>query len=454
MKEKLAQALKSATADYAEIRIDQEDSTHIAYRGPEVEDVSSGKYTGGIVRACTNGGWGVATFDSLESLEDCVQEACRCAALVGKDTTALAEIEPLELDVPARMEHDFREVSIDDKLKTIAGYNEIILKSDPAVETSMVAYADTFRTVHFANTRGARFREERPRVVLYAMAPARKDSRVQRATESISSATDYNCILGMEEKILTASKRAVDLLHAPTCKGGAFTVILDPELAGVFVHEAFGHLSEADFLYENPQMRALMCLGKEIGGKGLNIVDDGSYGHTIGTQKVDDEGTPTGKTYLVREGVLSGHLHSLETAAKMGAKPTGNARAIGRSVSPLVRMTNTYIEGGETSFEEMLKGIDKGIYACHALGGQTMMEMFTFSAAHAYRIENGQVGELIRDVTLSGNVFETLKNIEGFGNDFRLIESGGGCGKGGQFPLPVTCGAPHLRISNVVIGGQ
>jgi len=231
-------------------------------------------------------------------------------------------------------------------------------------------------------------------------------------------------------------------------------VVLDPRLAGVFAHEAFGHLSEADFLHENPKLRDLLAIGREVAVKDLNIVDDGSLGGFLGSQAFDDEGTPMQKTYLVKDGVLAGHLHSLETAAKMGEQPTGNARAIGQGAPPIVRMTNTYIEGGDLSFDEMLSGIDRGIYACRALGGQTMIEMFTFSAAHAYRIENGQKGELIRDVVLTGNVFKTLHAIDGFGDDFQMCDHGGGCGKGGQAPLPVTFGAPHIRIQDVVIGGK
>jgi len=183
-------------------------------------------------------------------------------------------------------------------------------------------------------------------------------------------------------------------------------------------------------------------------------VDDGSIPGLSGTQAFDDEGTPTRKTHLIRNGVLAGHLHSLETAGKMGAAPTGNARAIGKGRPPIVRMTNTYIEGGKVPFADLLRGAGSGIYACDMVGGQTAMEMFTFSAAYGYRIEKGQVGPLVRDVVLTGNVFETLKAIDGFGDDFALIERGGGCGKGGQSPLPVSFGSPHIRIRNVVVGGR
>jgi TldD protein len=196
-----------------------------------------------------------------------------------------------------------------------------------------------------------------------------------------------------------------------------------------------------------------MHLGREVGVPDLTIVDDGSRGTLLGTHAYDDEGTPTGRTELVREGVLVGHLHSLETAGRMDARPTGNARALGRHHRPIVRMTNTYVEGGSTPFADLVADVDDGLYACSAFGGQTMMEMFTFSAAYGYRIRGGEVGELVRDVVLTGNVFETLHRIDGLGDDFQMIERGGGCGKGGQSPLPVTFGAPHVRIRDVVVGG-
>jgi TldD protein len=117
-------------------------------------------------------------------------------------------------------------------------------------------------------------------------------------------------------------------------------------------------------------------------------------------------------------------------------------------------MTNTYIEDGGHSFDEMLSGIDQGIYAIKAYGGQTVFEQFTFSAAYAYEIRNGEVGEMLKDVVLTGNLFETLRSIDMIGNDQQVHGGSGGCGKGGQFPLPVTDGSPHIRIQNVTIGGK
>jgi TldD protein len=249
------------------------------------------------------------------------------------------------------------------------------------------------------------------------------------------------------------AQHAVELLSAPQAKGGEYTVVLDPVLAGVFVHEAFGHLSESDFVYENDRLRQIMTLGKQFGGKQLNIVDAATVPGLRGSYKYDDEGVPATKTYLIREGKLVGRLHSRETAAKMQEKPTGNARALNYRYPPIVRMTNTYIEPGSVSFTEMISDIKEGIYAKNWYGGTTSMEMFTFSAGEAYMIRNGKLAEALRPVMLTGNVFTTLKNIDAIGNDLEMNQ-GGGCGKGGQVPLPVANGSPHIRIRHCLVGGK
>ena len=224
-------------------------------------------------------------------------------------------------------------------------------------------------------------------------------------------------------------------------------------LAGVFVHEAFGHLSESDFIYENPQLKEIMTLGRKFGGKHLNIADGAAIPGLRGSFTYDDEGTPSTKTYLIKDGILVGRLHSRETAAKMGEKPTGNARAVDYRFAPIVRMTNTIIEPGQASLEDLLKGIKEGVYVKNWYGGTTSMEMFTFSAGEAYMIRNGKIAEPIRPVVLTGNVFTTLENIDAIANDLDMNQ-GGGCGKGGQFPLPVSNGSPHIRIQHCLVGGR
>jgi TldD protein len=454
MKDRLADALKRADVDYCEIRYETNDASQVGYRGKQVETAQSAKYTGGVVRACHKGGWGNAVFSTLEELEEMVEAACASARMVGREETLLAPVEPQTGDIEADMRRDPREVSLADKIALVREANEVLLDSHPAIRSTRCIYADQFRSVHYANTDGACFREQRPDMVLRFHATASRDSLVQSAHESFRSSRSFDDLAGRLDEAREVSERAGQLLDAPSGPSGAFTVVLDPEMAGVFCHEAFGHLSEADFLYENPKMRELMKVGKLVGVDALSIVDDGTQAGLGGTWALDDEGTPMKKTDLIRDGHLAGHLHSRETAARMGADPTGNARSVSRKHAPIVRMTNTFIEAGDVAFEEMIRDIDDGIYACGAFGGQTMLEEFTFSAAYAYRIRKGRIEELLRDVMFTGNVFETLYAIDAVGNDLKMYNRGGGCGKAGQSPLPVSFGSPHLRIRDVVVGGR
>jgi len=281
---------------------------------------------------------------------------------------------------------------------------------------------------------------------------ARDGADVQQSFISLGSPGDYGAVEGLESQLQATVQRAVALLKAKPVRGGTYTVVADPALAGVFAHEAFGHLSESDSVYENERMTELMVLGKRFGGAHLNIVDGAAVPGLRGSFKYDDEGTLAHKTYLIKEGILVGRLHSRETGGKMGEPATGNARAINYRHPPIVRMTNTYIEPGTVSFDDMIGDIKEGVYVKDSFGGETSMEMFTFSGAEAYMIRNGRLEEMVRNVNLSGNVFDTLADVEAIGSDLSWHQ-GGGCGKGAQAPLPVGDGSPHVRIGNVVIGG-
>jgi TldD protein len=317
----------------------------------------------------------------------------------------------------------------------------------------MTSYSDRFATHYFANSLGTCIAQERLDVSGRFGVVARGEGNVVRqGFESIHSRSDYGVLEGVEAQVRGAAERAVRQLEAKSVKGGQYTVILDPYLAGVFIHEAFGHLSEADFVYENPKMQELLVLGKPMAIPQLNVVDDGTMPGLPGSYKYDDEGVLAQRKYLIKDGVLTQRLHSRETAGKMQEQPTGNARALSAAYPPIVRMTNTGIESGDQTVEQMLSGIDEGVYAVRMLGGQTNGELFTFAAAEGYMIRDGKLAEPVSDVTLSGNVFQTLKDIEAIGND--SIYRNGGCGKGGQSPLPVSVGGPHVRIKNVVVGGR
>jgi TldD protein len=454
MREKIERALRKSNADYTEIRIESVISSWVNFRDKDLDNIGSSKTLGGIVRSLVRGGWGYAVFNDITDLETRVREACESARLVGKGKSRLAAVDPVVDKVTATLDKDFRDISLSEKKSTIEDYNKIILGYHKNIETSNVGYSDKFRKVWYGNSEGTYIEDERPDVGVNLSATARKDGNVQRGFESVAGGAGFQIVEGLQDKAEASAGRAVDLLSAPPVKGGKYTVVINPRLAGVFAHEAFGHLSESDFMYENKRMKELMTLGKRMGPDTLNIIDDGSIPGLRGTHKYDDEGVKTGKNYLIKDGILVGRLHSRETAAKMSEQPSGNARAIGYQYQPIVRMTNTYIDRGNASFKDMIKDIDLGIYAIDMVGGQTSMEMFTFSAACGYMIRNGEIAELVRDVVLTGNVFETLMNIDMLSDKVEFPQVGGGCGKEGQSPLPVGFGGPYVRIRNVLVGGR
>ena len=456
MQDKINAALKSSRADYTEIRLEQKESTRVEYRGKNLETAQATIDVGGIVRCLIKErGWGIATFNSLDDLKARVEQAYQCALVAhAEESIEIAPIPSIQEHVTFEMQHDFRDISMAAKKALAERYNNILLGHSKKIVDSHTAYWDSYNHYIFANSEGAYIEEERPMVALMAAAIAREGDDVQQAHESRSNQTGFEYVQDQDELPRIAAQRAVDLLNAESVVGGVYPIICNQQLAGVFIHEAFGHLSEADFIYENPKAREMMVLGRRFGKDILNVYDDGALPGQRGTHSFDDEGTPTQRNYLIKNGILVGRLHSRETAAKMGEKPTGNARAINYRHPPIVRMTNTAIEEGTTPLDEMVRDVKLGIYACDAYGGTTALENFSFSSGYAYMIRDGKIAEMVKDVILAGNLFTTLMNIDAIGNDFKWINTAGGCGKGNQFPLPVSFGSPHIRIQNVVIGGK
>ncbi|MCZ2846143.1 MAG: TldD/PmbA family protein [Candidatus Bathyarchaeota archaeon] len=455
MKEILKNALKNTSrADYVEMRLEKNESTSIRFQGKKLEKIDSSQQIGGSVRVLVKGTWSSVTFNQCDELKKKVEQAINIAALIGHEKSELAEVPPVVEVAKRELNRDFRQVSLKEKKELIENYNNIVLNYSPRIQSTNVIYGDNFSTIYFANSEGSYIRQEKPYLVISITAVAREGDNVQMANESLGTIEGFKGAEDISSKAEKAASRAVNLLKAKPVEGGEYTVVLDQTLGGVFIHEAFGHLSEADFLYEDDRMRNLMKLGTKFGFKKLNVVDDGSIPNLLGSSKYDDEGVRTKKNYLIRDGILTGRLHSRETARKMNEMPTGNARALNYRFKPIVRMTNTYIENGKTSFENLISGIKKGIYAKKFYGGNTTFEMFTFSAGEGFMIRDGKIAEPVKDVVLSGNLFTVLLNIEAIGDDLKMIEAAGGCGKGGQAPLPVSFGSPHLRIKKVVVGGK
>jgi TldD protein len=448
----LAETVKRCDAHYIEARLEESESSHVTYRGRGLESIGRSAVAGGSVRARVNGGWGFTSFNDLNDLLGRVDLAVEQARFAAGQDIKIAPVEPVVDSVSSGTEENPVTIPLSRKKKLLDEYNDIIWQTT-GLQTSIIGYGDGRKKVIYLNSQGSYIEQERADIALRMAAIAAENGEVQQVGLSIGSRGDFNSIQGLHREAAEMAQKAVELLKAPQIKGGEYTVVLDPVLAGVFVHEAFGHLSEADFLYENEHLRQIMALGRKFGGAELNIVDGADMPGLRGSYKYDDEGVRATKTYLIREGKLVGRLHSRETAARMGEEPTGNARAVSYRYPPIVRMTNTYIEPRSASFDDLISDVKEGVYAKNWYGGTTSMEMFTFSAGEAYMIRNGKIAEMIRPVMLTGNVFTTLNNIDAIGNDLEMNQ-GGGCGKGEQMPLPVSNGSPHIRIRHCLIGGK
>ncbi len=440
--------------DYLAIRLEDSEGTSILLQGDKVETLSEGLSIGGQVRACYKGGWGFASFNQLSSLSEQIEEAIAAARIVGDEETILAPIKAVQdiCHLPLTGT-DPRQISLGEKKALCDRYNAILKSVDPCITTTSVRYGDSTQRVIIATSEGTLIEQSWVDMEMRFAATARNGEIVQTGRETNGSRKAYEDLTNLDEQVRSAAQRAVNALSLPTVKGGTYTVVIDPILTGLFVHEAFGHLSEADMAYENPDLLEVMSMGRQFGPQDLQIFDGAAPEGHRGSYCYDDEGTPATTTQLIKDGMLVGRLHSRETAGKLGETPTGNARCLNYHYPPIVRMTNTWIARGKTPVEDLFKGIKEGVYARNWTGGMTNGEMFTFSAGEAWMIRNGKIAEPVRDVTLSGNVFKTLADIDAIGDDFYWDESGG-CGKAGQGGLPVGCGGPSLRIRNVVVGGE
>ena len=460
MRERLAAALSRLHAPYAEIRLERRQQTFIDMRDDRLEQVTVTVDAGGFARAIAasnghTGGWGTVTFSGDADVRDCLRAAIRLGAYADADSPVqLAPVDPVTAHVPADLAIDFRTISLADKQALLSDCTDAMQRHDPRIESTHAVYRDAFTSIHYANSEGAYIYQERPLIDLRLSAIARDGDSVQRGHRALALAGGYEALIDRHDLARSAAQMALDLLPARPVAGGRYSVVMDPVMSGLFVHEAIGHLSEADFISENPKAQDMMALGRRFGPGFLNVYDDGGLPGLRGSIAYDDEGVPAGRAWLVRDGVLVGRMHSRETAARMRETPTGNARATSYRYPPLVRMTNTAIapaEGG--ALEDLIADVDLGVYACDWSAGETMLEDFTFVAKYGYMIRHGELAEPVSAVTLTGNVFETLRSIDRIGSDFRWDESSGDCGKG-QEGLPVCDGGPHVRVREVLVGGQ
>jgi TldD protein len=255
-----------------------------------------------------------------------------------------------------------------------------------------------------------------------------------------------------------AAINAKEQLKAKACPAGKFRALIENQLTGVLAHESFGHLSEGDFIVtgESPLTGKM---GSRLGTENATIIDTGTPDikkHGGLWVPYDDQGTKASKTTILDEGILKHYLHSRGTAQRLKQKPTGNCRAIHFGFNPIPRMTNTYFASGSLTKEEAIELLDTGVYAIQTSGGQVEGDgSFLFKAVRGYWVEKGKIKYPLREVALSGNILNLLSKVEGTTKDLRIYAGYfGGCGKGGQYPLPCGLGGPELVVGEVTFGGR
>jgi len=454
----VSEELRRVPADYAEVRLERSSRTSIRLRGPIRENIEQTGEFGGAVRVLVGGAWGFCSFNTMEELielESQIRQAVKLAQLVGRWTgekRSLAPVHPVREEVRPRIVLDPTAYSLAHKVGQLEEYNSLVLDYGGGITSSEAVYQETHVHSLFMSSEGAVIDQVKLDVAGFISALAARDGITQVASLRFGTSDDFGVLSDLHDQVKERCELATALLDAPVIQGGEYSVICAPQMAGVFMHEAFGHLSEFDSTMHDRRLCEIMTLGRRFGGKNLTVYDTGRAPGGRGHLLFDDEGVRAEPAYLIREGVLVGRLHSRESAATVGEKPTGNARALNYQHSPICRMRNTCIEPGAASLEDLLAGVERGVYVDCPYGGQTNGEMFTFAAGESYLIENGKLGRLVRGVNLTGNVFETLARIDLIGSDSTL--SNGGCGKAGQMPLPVSMTAPHIRIKSAVVGGK
>jgi TldD protein len=439
--------------DFYEIRIVEVSATSIILDNREIRETVSNFISGAGIRALVGGSWGLSNTENLERINEALETAITLARATNQKTPRekieLAPIEKPRLKNLPEVRKRPGDVEIEEKLQMIKEIAEAA--QQPEITSVSAAYMESEVRVEYMNSEGIEASYTLPRIGFSITAVAQENGNYQMARDSRFAVSGFE-LFTKYDALEIASKTADvarDLLRAKSVKGGVMPVVLDPELAGVFIHEAVGHAVEADHVLEGNSVLEDR-LNTQIASPLLTVYDDPSM-HEYGYYPFDDEGAQSRKTVLIERGVLKNYLHNRETAGKLGGTPC-NARAQGYA-KPIIRMSNTYIEQGESSFEEMLEEVKNGVYLIGSRGGQVSPGegVFQFNAERGYLIEGGELTTLLRDVSLSGTILETLKHITMVGCDLEM--HAGQCGKAGQL-VPVSDGSPHILVTNALVGGS
>jgi TldD protein len=415
-----------------------------------VESAGTSFFSKAIVRVLGMKGWGILEIDNYNpdrkrELKSILVSAARLAAITQQDVM-LADAPSATLSVPP-LKEDPAHIPLEEKTGILAGIEKAAAL--PGIVNRRANYIERVEHVAFSDSSGHEYAYALGRCGFNVMAVASRNGNVQMAYEREHSIRGFG-LRHKEPLGIKAAERALLLLDAGQAKGGRMRVVLDPELAGVFAHEAVGHAGEGDLIQEGNSVLAGKT-GQRIGSEHVTVIDDPTLPE-FGFEPVDAEGVAVQRTVMIGHGIVRSALHSRETLSAVGNGVAGHARAM-PGEPPIVRMSNTFIENGDATREEIMEECKNGILLNGSRGGQVDpgRGVFQFNAEYGYLIENGECTKMVRDVSLSGDILSTLHRIILCGND-RVMHPGY-CGKNGQ-SVPVSDGAPHILLDNAVVGGS
>ena len=445
-------------AEYAELRLVSETTNSVSLKDGKLERAIPGQEVGLTMRILADGAWGVHSTSDFNSIETQVESTVKLAKAVAsrrpnnQSPVGLAEVPIIEDEIHWKSKKDVRDTELQTRIDLmLAIENEA--KDHKSIVSTSTGWSDEHIHTELITSEGMNRVWSFQRSLIHGMVTARNESgvvsyRMRHGGEGGLEIIEECDLGGMGEN---ARISALRLLGAERAPSGKIPLVADRDLTGVYIHEALGHPCEADLVAAGDS-----CLegrlGQQIGSDICTVVDDPTMRGGYGCYPIDDEGVDTRPKNLIVDGVLTEYLNHRETAHKYGLDPNGGARAQDGLHHPLVRMSNTVIQGGtHKDLDELIEDISFGVYACGSRGGQvdTGRGSFQFAAQEAWIIENGSLSRPVKDVSVSGMTLEILKNVDGLTKD-AYLGSPGFCGKGQT--VPVGDGGPLMRISEALVG--
>jgi len=444
----------STGADFAEVFIEDRISSGIQLVGGHVEKATSSKTFGVGVRIALEL-FSVYGFTNSKNPADLLKLASDLSkSFVHSPLTEPVPLGKLEIGTHHRVKVNPRDVKQEEKVTLMQRAYQGAKGYDPLIQQSTVSLSDWVQNVEIANSLGRYVAEERVRIRMYAVAIAGKDGMMQTGTEGPGTSEGYEYFQrrDVEEFGRKAAQTAKTMLLAEECPSGVMPVILNNEFGGVIFHEACGHGLEATSVAKNASVFAGK-LGQFVASPIVTAIDDGTIENGWGSANFDDEGNPQQRRVLIDKGVLKTYMVDYLNSRRMNHPITGSSRRESYKFAPTSRMSNTYIDKGSSTFDEIIRATDYGLFAAKMGGGSVNPGTgdFNFAVSEGYLVRGGKIAEPVRGASLVGNGGEILFKIDMIADN--LDRARGMCGSvSGSIPADV--GQPTLRVSSITVGGK